>query len=282
MAVNITTEKYDPMKVELIKKNLETQSEQGAPLFYEIYVDNLKVVQRTSKVELFDSFEDFVNEDTLKIRILIYSTHPKAPRNTKHIFLLKENGEEKEKGLNGTEVQKMLTDQVSRERERWDCDQVKKDLATANTKLEEAEQYAETLQAIIDDTKKKLQQADGMGEITSIIKTLAIPYLVGKNPPEKGNLSGSEENPPAGKAGKPESEASFKMKPTEEGNFLSEEEKNQIAFGKSLQTNFTKEELEMLFSIIAEFVKDKTNIKPVQELLNINPNPQKTKQNEKV
>ena len=276
MAVNITTEKYDPMKVELIKKNLETQTEQGAPLFYEIYVDNLKVVQRTNKVELFDNFEEFVNEDTLKIRILIYSTHPTAPRNTKHIFLLKENGEEKRNELHGLEMQKIVSDQVSRERERWDCDQVKKDLATANAKLAEAEEYAETLQKIIDETKKKLQEADGMGEITSIIKTLAIPYFVGKNPAEKGNLSGSEEK-------KPEAEASFKMKSSEEGDLLSEDEKNLIAFGKSLQTNFTKEELEMLFSIIDEFVKDKTSIKPVQELLNINPNPQKTKTpNEKV
>jgi len=60
MAINITTEKYDPLKIELIKKNLETQEAQGAPLYYEIFVDNLKVVQRTNKVELFDNYEEFV------------------------------------------------------------------------------------------------------------------------------------------------------------------------------------------------------------------------------
>lgn len=104
------------------------------------------------------------------------------------------------------------------------------------------------------------------------------PALFGvKVPPSNAPLSGNTQEEK-----KPEEKAEFKMKNTEEEKkSFSEDEKNLIEFGKSLRANFSKEEFEMVMSILDEFVKDKTNIKPVQELLNINTNQQK-KQNEKI
>jgi hypothetical protein len=270
MAVNITTEKYDPLKIELIKKNFETQSEQGAPLFYEIYVDNLKVVHRTNKVELFDNYEEFVNEDTQKIRILIYSTHPTAPRNTKHIFLMK--AEENKNGLSGAEIQNQIAEGVARERAKWECDQVRKDLETSKTKLTEAEDYIEKLKKIIYDTEGKLKEAEKTGDFTKILTELAGQFLPLKNQP-KGNLSGAKEEK------KPEEEASFSK--VQESSGLSEEEQRYINAGKVLEEKFTEPELDTVFSIIDALAADKNNIKPVAELLNINHN-QKTKTNEKV
>lgn len=272
MAVNITTEKYDPLKIELIKKNLETQQQQGAALFYEIYVDNLKVVHRTNKVELFDNYEEFVNEDTQKIRILIYSTHPTAPRNTKHIFLMKT--EENKNGLSGAEIQNQIAEGVAREREKWECDQVRRDLESSKTKLSEAEEYIEKLKKIIYDTEGKLKEAEKTGDFTKILTELAGQFLPLKNQP-KGNLSGAQEEKKA------EEQASF-SKTKQEENSLSEEEQRYINAGKVLEEKFTEPELDTVFSIIDALAADKNNLKRVAELLNINHNQQKTKTNEKV
>ncbi len=273
--------KYDPTKLESIKRMLANEARDGSPRYYEIWVDDVKVVEKTNDHQKFNTYEDFIYADTEKVTINLFTaTQSSAHIVTRHNFTFEEEEETKSEGhsMNGFglgEVEARINEKVSQERERWDCAQVKKDLDATKEKLKEAEDYTETLQGIIDETKKKLSEAKGIGEITAIIKDIALPHLLGKKPTEKETLSGSEEK-------KPEVEASFKMKTSEE-NTLSEDEKNLIEFGKSLRANFTQQEFEMVLSIIDEFVKDKTNIKPVRELLNINTNPQKTqKENGKI
>jgi len=262
--------RYDPVRLSSIKRMLLNETKEGTPRYYEIWVDDVKMVEKTNEVEKFSSYEDHVFDETEKITINIFTSTQSSPHIvTRYNFTFEEDEKQPSQPMNGFglgEIEARINEKVSQERERWDCDQVRKDLASAKEKLAEAEEYAEKLQTVIDETKTKLQQVSGMGEITSIIKDLAIPYLTGKKPDEKQTLSGSE---------KPQGEASFKMKSSEESNDSSEAERHLLEFGRSLRENFTQEEFEMILSIIDEFVKDKTNIKPVQELLNIGTNQQK-------
>ena len=60
------------------------------------------------------------------------------------------------------------------------------------------------------------------------------------------------------------------MKSSEE-EALPEADKAFMEFGKKLRETFNRDEFDMVLLVIDEFMKDKTNIKPVTELLNINP-----------
>jgi hypothetical protein len=292
MAVNISIEKYEPFKIEQIKKNLESQSTLGSPLYYEIFVDNMKVVYKTNNVEQFDAHEEFINEDTKKIRILIYSTNPNAPRNTKHIFFLKENAEENGMGLNGVEIDKKITEQVSRERERWDCDQVRKDLVSTKEKLKEAQDYIETLQNAVEQYKgKKLHWGDvNLGEFASVV----LEGIVRRNPQMLAKLPGgvalagvieldNKEREQTISTVQHTEEASFKRKEENTSADLTEQDKNYLRVVKQMEEHFDQTQLMKVMQIIDKLAQDTSNINPVAELLNINPDSQKTNNtNEKV
>jgi hypothetical protein len=265
------TKQYDPVTLNNIRKMLKDKHEWGSPQYYEIWVDELKVVEKTNDPDRFDLHEKYLNDLTEKATINLFSaTESSAHIVTRYNLLFEEEPKKETNTMNGLglgEIEAKINEKVSIERERWDCDQVKKDLISLKEKLKESEEWNEKLEVIIEETKKKLEEAKGMSDFTNIIKDLALSKFLGKKPEEKQSLAGNE---------KPQEEASFKMKSSQE-NSISETDKNFLAFGKSLQENFSKEEFDMVLSIIDEFMKDKTNIKPVQELLNIKPNEQTKK-----
>ena len=262
--MNEITNTYDPARLESIRRVLENEQRRGSPRYYEIGVDGVKVVERTNNPEEFSKYEEFLYADTQKVTVNLYTSSQTSPHVvSKHHFTFQDEQKTKEESLRGFglgEIEARINEKVSLERERWDCEQVKKKLSETEFKLQEAEEWNEQLQGIIDETKKKLEEAKGISEITGILKDLALPHLLGKKAEEKQSLSGSE---------KPQEEASFKMK-TEENSQLSEDDKFFLDFGNKMKSSFNKEEFDMVFDIIGEFLKDKTNIKPVTELLTIN------------
>src|SRR5687768_4973536 len=81
-------EQYNPQKIEIIKRMLEKQSAKGSPMAYEIFVDNFKVVMKTTDLAEFDSYEDVMNNDNKYIRINIYNTPSDNTGHTKYVFEL--------------------------------------------------------------------------------------------------------------------------------------------------------------------------------------------------
>ncbi|MCC7302786.1 MAG: hypothetical protein IT233_09100 [Bacteroidia bacterium] len=259
------TNTYEPSRLETIKRVLENEQRRGSPRFYEIWVDGVKVVEKTDNPEEFSKYEEFIFADTQKVTVNLFtSSQTSSHIVSRHHFTFgeeeKSSRDESLRGFGLGEIEARINEKVSLERERWDCEQVKKDLGSTKDKLREAEEYIGQLQDVIDETKKKLTDANGMGEIASVIKDLALPHLLGKKPEEK-TLSGNE---------KPKEEASFKMKSSEE-EALPEADKAFMEFGRKLRETFNRDEFDMVLLVIDEFMKDKTNIKPVTELLNINP-----------
>lgn len=267
-------EKYNPVRLDLIKNVLESASQKGKPRFYEIYVDGLKVVEKTNNPDEFDKHEECINADTKRVIVNLFTaTESSAHIVSRHIFTFIDEPKSSADSFRGYglgEVEARITEKVTQERERWECDQVKKELEAAKNQIKESEEWNEKLEGIIDETKKKLEEAESKSDFAGIIKDLALPHIFPRKAEEKP-LGGSE---------KPKEEATFTMN-TEEKS-LSEDDKFFLDFGKNCKTAFSKEEFEMVLDIISEFVKDKTNIKPVTELLNIKPTTQKEKQNGKV
>lgn len=91
----ITTEKYDPVRIERIRHYLESCTEKGKPKFYEIFVDNLKAVEKTDDTTCFDEYKMYIDDNTQMVKILIYTSTENCPRNDKFIFSLHNPKEEK-------------------------------------------------------------------------------------------------------------------------------------------------------------------------------------------
>jgi hypothetical protein len=263
-AIEEIVQSYDPVKLDTIKRLLEREAQGGKPRYYEIYLDNLKVVEKTNDPSKFDTYEDFLYEDVKEIKVQRYTQSEAAPRViSRHIFKL---GEEKEESRNGSlnglgaieieqKINSQVTEKVARERERWDSEQVKKELADTKQRLNDAEEYIETLQTMAQEAKQKVEEAKTKTDFAGIIKDLLPQFLLKK--PSQQSLSGTQEK----------SEASFSRK-TENANELSEDEKRYIELGKDMEERFNDDELTDVILIIQALAQSPAHIKTVSDLLN--------------
>jgi hypothetical protein len=283
--MSVTIENYDQLKIDKIKLHLQSQAEKGNPRFYEIFVDNLKAVQKTNDVAEFDSYEDYMTEDTEKIRILIYSSSSTSPRNDQYTYRMKKVAEVKNEtsssSLNGLEIEARIEEKLQGHRERWEHEQLRKELDQTKKQLEEAESYSEKLEAeLVQFRSKKLILGNvNLGELASVVVEGFVrrnPQILAKIPGAEG-LAGVIEQDNKDKANAtqnpaPDTTASFKKAQEETAEVLTEEEKGYLQFMKGIAENFDQQEITILTQIIIKLEEDPAQLKPVAELLNIDIN----------
>jgi hypothetical protein len=275
----ITSETYDQLKIDKLKLYLQTQADRNAARYYEIYVDNLKAVHKTSDIQEFDSYEDYMTEDTDRIRILVYSTNPQSPRNDQYVYRMKKQNEEKtvvqQQGLSGIEIENRMEEKLQTHRERWEHEALVKELEQTKQQLKESEEYAEKLVAelAVYRSKKMHWGNVNLGEFASVV----VEGIVRRNPQMVAKLPGGEalagiieddNRERATTTPTPETEVSFKKK--SDTPELSEEEKGYLNFMRGIAESFDDEEIIILTQVITKLEEDSTQLKPVAELLNIN------------
>lgn len=275
----ITSETYDQLKIDKLKLYLQTQADRNAARYYEIYVDNLKAVHKTNDIQEFDSYEDYMTEDTDRIRILVYSTNPQSPRNDQYVYRLKKQDEQKtivqQQGLNGIEIESRMEEKLQTHRERWEHEALVKELEQTKQQLKESEEYAEKLAAELQEYRsKKLHWGNvNLGELASVV----VEGIVRRNPQMVAKLPGGEalagiieqDNKERGTTTPTqETEVSFKKK--SDTPELSDEEKGYLNFMRGIAESFDDEEIVILTQVITKLEEDTTQLKPVAELLNIN------------
>ncbi len=184
----ITIEKYSAAGINKIKRLLDNAAQTQQPRYYEIFVDHLKVVPRTTDLSQFDNYEDFVDDATEQVRVLLYSASPSSPRNAQCIFTLKETGDLQT--LNGTANVLQLEERIDLERERWSWQKTKEELEETKTKLTEAEEYIEQLQQELEQRKsKKLHLGEvNLGELASVV----LEGMIRRNPQILAGLPGEK------------------------------------------------------------------------------------------
>ena len=275
----ITSETYDPIKIDKLKLYLQTQAERNAPRYYEIYVDNLKAVHKTVDLQEFDSFEDYMTDDTERIRILVYTTNFNSPRNDQYSYRMKKLEEHKQithsQGLSGIELENKIEEKLLQQRERLDYNAIVKKLTETETQLKESEEYAEKLEKeLLEYKSKKLHWGNvNLGEFASVV----VEGFVRRNPQMLTKLPGGEalagiieqDNRERGSTTPTtETEVSFKKK--SDTTELTEEEKSYLNFMKGVAESFDEEEIIILTHVITKLEEDTSQLKPVAELLNIN------------
>jgi len=275
----ITSETYDQLKIDKLKLYLQTQADRNAARYYEIYVDNLKAVHKTNDIQEFDSYEDYMTEDTDRIRILVYSTNSQSPRNDQYVYRMKKQEEQKtivqQQGLSGIEIESRMEEKLQTHRERWEHEALVKELEQTKQQLKESEEYAEKLMAELQEYRsKKLHWGNvNLGELASVV----VEGIVRRNPQMVAKLPGGEalagiieqDNKERGTTTTThETEVSFKKK--SDTPELSDEEKGYLNFMRGIAESFDDEEIVILTQVITKLEEDTTQLKPVAELLNIN------------
>ncbi|HQW94605.1 MAG TPA: hypothetical protein PLU58_02330 [Saprospiraceae bacterium] len=280
------------MKLSQFKMWLHDMADKGEGKYLEVYVDDVKVVPRTNRIESLDDHKVYLEETTETIKVFIYNTE-NSNRYQQFTFVLekKKSNEhpvqiqtQQSQGLSGIELENRINDRVTQslaqERERWQTDLMKRDFDTCKKELADAEEYIEDLEKQLSQFKsKKLHWGDvNLGDVASVI----VEGMVKRNPHWVAKLPGGDAL--AGLIAKEatettaeviENEVVFKKKtPTDEG--MSEEMKAQLGFLKQLESHFSQEQLDKIMLILQSFVETPNNIETVFELLEIK------KENEKV
>lgn len=271
----VTNDTYDQLKIDKLKHFLEAQAEKGQAKPFEIFVDNLKVVSKTEDPKEFDSYEFYMNEDTEKLRILIYNSNL-SPRNDQYCFQVQKNiGSNK--SLNGLgEIENIVQEKLAARDREHEMSRIKEELEAIKLGLEESEEYAEKLEKEIEylkENKFKIKNID-IGELASVALEGIVrrnPQFLTKIPGVGGSLAGliEEDNK--------EKERLLSQPPVQESQLsvqkenspgISEEEKRHLAYLRKLEQTFTKQQAEMFNAVLHAMVEDPPLIPTILELIN--------------
>lgn len=279
------TNPYNDVKLSQFKMWLHDMADKNEGKYIEVYVDDVKVVPRTNKIESLDDHKVYLDDTTETIKVFTYNTE-NSNRYQQFTFVIEkkktnENPVQNQttqtpqvQGLSGIELENRINQSLAQERERWQTDLLKRDFDTCKKELQDAEEYIDDLEKQLSVYKsKKLHFGDvNLGDVASIV----LEGMVKRNPHWVAKLPGGDalagliakEATENGTAEVIENEVVCKKKtPVEEG--MSEEMKAQLGFLKQLESHFSQEQLDKIMLILQSFVETPKNIETVFELLEI-------------
>jgi hypothetical protein len=269
----VTNDKFDQLKIDKLKHFLEDMASKGQAKPFEIFVDSLKVVPKTEDPKDFDSYEFYMNEDTEKIRILIYNSNL-SPRNDQYCFYVQQN--KQEKPLNGLgDLDGIIQEKLNARDKEYELNRLKEELEETKAQLEESEEYADKLEQQLEEAKSNKYK---LGKLDLIdFGTLVLGRIAEKNSDllAKVGLEGLGNNQKQIATSETENtEASFQKK-TETPN-ISAEQLQYIPVLQQLDAAFDKLSLEVVMLILGKFSEDPDILSSVAESLDI-PLPSKEK-----
>lgn len=202
----IKTDDYNDSTIDRIKTWMQSSAEQNQPKFFEVILDGMKFINRTSNFEMLDNIDTLMDEKTKIIRILVYNTEASHRaqifelRTPYYHSLIEQEKKEKElsyqKTLQGIptqeEISKQINSQVSiivqQEKEKAEQQATIKELNELRGVVKEDKQYIKKLESKVEELEsKKLQLTpDGIINVGSGI----LGKLMETNPQIMETVSG--------------------------------------------------------------------------------------------
>ncbi|MCC7303471.1 MAG: hypothetical protein IT233_12600 [Bacteroidia bacterium] len=262
---------YEKGLLDNIKRILEIQVSQGKPQSYEIYVDGLRVVPRTTVTEIFDSYQTFLSPASKKIIVTIYRGI-KTPACTSHVFTVEPEKVivqqpvqvQSSNALNGPEVQQYVRELMDKERLANRLVQLEEKLSERENKLAEAEKYISDLQRGIDLLKEEKDNKQSV-IFDRLLKIAENPpdwlklLVLNNNSPQKATQLGETET-------KDKTEVTIKKKTAPA---LSEDEKDFLKLMNIMQEGLEEEEFTMLMLINRKLTDEPALITEVGDLVDV-------------
>ncbi len=264
----VINESYDQLKIDKLKHFLEEMAAKGHARPFEIFVDSLKVVPKTEDPKDFDNYEYYMNENTEKIRILIYNTSL-SPRNDQYCFYVQQQKQHQQAPNGLGEIDHIIQEKLSARDREHEMARLQTELEETKKQLEESEEYAEELERQLEESKcnkYKLGKLDLVELGGVVLERLAV-----KNSPalEKIGLggllasNGQAENSPS-----EETQVSFQKKSGEDSE-LKPECLQYIPWLQQLDAAFDQPQLEIVMQVLGKFSEEPSKLNTVAELLNI-------------
>jgi len=266
----VSNEPYDQLKIERLKHYLEDMASKGEAKPFEIFVDNLKVVSKTEDPKHFESFEYYMNEDTQKIRILIYNSAA-GNRNDQYCFMLTSAKQQHGPGLG--EIDNIIKEKLAERDREHETARLKEELEKTKLQLEEAEEYSEQLREQLE-----AQKASGGKMHWGDLASYALEGIVRRNPqilqklPYGEVLAGIIEQDNEEKkqlTGTPPQESTASFSKTNNQPALSQEQLQYVTTLQQLESAFDQSQLDTVMGVLQHFIQQPATLKTVAELLNI-------------
>lgn len=182
-------EPFDDQRVEAIRIQLENLAAAGNPSDYQVILDDMEIVPRTSDTQRFTSFYDLIGPKSEDLIINVYSGSTRHKRGYHFYF----NGSKQQQGsLNGVDVQKTIDNEVARHTLQFEnklfSDQIK-DLKDEILALEDENERIKTdNQSLREDLKKATGENGIANSVMGGVERLFNRYMV---PPQQPGLSGA-------------------------------------------------------------------------------------------
>lgn len=283
------TNPYNDVKLAQFKMWLHDMADKNEGKYFEVYVDDVKIVPRTNRIDALDDHKVYLDDSTDTIKVFTYNTENSNRYQQFTFFLEKKKPLEtiihapspQQQGLSGLELENKINERLNQslmqERERWQTDLLKRDYDACKKQLAEAEEYIDDLEDQLNKFKgKKLHWGDvNLGDVASVI----VEGMVKRNPHWVAKLPGGDalagliakESNGTSEQTEPEAEMVFRKKSGSDSE-LSDEMKAQLGFLKQLETHFSQEQLDKIMLILQSFAEEPKHIQTVYDLLEIKPN----------
>ncbi|HJV19388.1 MAG TPA: hypothetical protein VJ552_05865 [Sediminibacterium sp.] len=265
MALSVTT--YDPVKIDKLRHLLEDMSQRGQARFYEIFVDNLKVVPKTDLIDGFDCYEFYIGEDTEKLRIVIYDS-ASSPRNNQYVFTIKASPQANANSLNG--MDNIIQEKLAAREKEYELGRTKAELEGTKKQLQEAEEYVTQLEEQLELAKSNKYKLGNLDLVE--LGGLALENLARKNSSLLGKIGlggfdTKEDEEIPEELNLPST--SFRKKTTPEPPV---EEHAYMVYApvlESLEQAFNPDELTLVMQILQRLSEMPQQLPTVAELLNL-------------
>lgn len=256
----VTNDTYDQLKIDKLKYFLEAQAAKGQAKPFEIFVDNLKVVSKTEDPGEFDSYEFYLNEDTEKVRILIYNSSL-SPRNDQYCFMV-QTGKTEKSGNGLGEIEGIIQEKLAARDREYEVAKLREELDFTRQELQDSEAYSNKLEKEIVNLKEnkfKLGNIN-MAELAGI----ALESIVRRNPQILSRIPGGEAL--AGMISQDnqdkerlltentsqETTAKFEKDTTPD---LTEQEKKQLSLLRGIEQGFNEEQALLFNQVLTAMVE---------------------------
>lgn len=163
-------DKFDQQKVDRLKAHLEAQQQRGTPKYYEVYVDNLKAVQKTDDPSEFEGYENFLTESTRQIKIVIYNSGA-SPRNDQFVYNMQAQTTQQalEMGLDGlpslyskNELAQLKEDRELKLAESNRIKELTNQVGELQSELSQVNEYVSILESGIAEAKANSNKLGGL------------------------------------------------------------------------------------------------------------------------
>ncbi len=257
--MSFKNQKYSEEKMNKHLEYLKMYEAEGEPLDYEILIDGMKAIRRTSNTNRFPLFSHFIHEDTQKIELFIFQGT--SNHNDKYIYYLKDAPQE-DQSLG--DIDHRIEEKVKEAERKWQFTQLQERNTTLEKEIKDLEAEVASLEKENEAIVNKQSPLKGiLGEVGASF----FESFIRNNPQIAGRIPGGQAL--AGLLEKEvqsipieETEATFKPKTA------NTEDEGILTFARELRQSFQQQEFASVLDILQKLAEDKTKITSTLNFLN--------------